>query len=557
MSIKMRLSLVATFFIAIILAISYVGYKGASTLTQSMERITSVQMPSARNMGLLDMVHDGLASLVYRSLYVSSQKDEAEKKDLLPEIEEFSNNFKLYHENLSKIDLPKETQKVLKDSEPDIDSYRKQAIELTTLALSFKDNDRAEAQKLLVNFNKTFKILEVKLDELGTLIERDAELINTDGKESAKEIFLMSLFGVSVGLILSVLMVILISKNLSSIFFRINTVSTELSRASNELSTTSQQLAAASQEQASSIEETSSSLEEITGMVSSSLKSAENSVQLSKKVSSLVTDGNKSMMELQEAVQQIKDANTRVEQLGELIAEIGEKTELIDEIVFQTRLLSFNASVEAERAGEHGRGFAVVAQEVGNLAQMSGKSAAEIVLIVKKSIKEAQEVVQLSKIKTDQGFQLCKATANQLLNIESASVDILNGAEQILRSSVEQNTGISQINQSIQMLSRTTQENTAMSQTVAENSHTLTTQNVDLMNALGSLELLTTGHQKETNEKSGDSLSSSNVESKIVAFPNKKPRSNFDKFKSFDAHPSKQNQGSLALSSTEDPWEKL
>ena len=73
-----------------------------------------------------------------------------------------------------------------------------------------------------------------------------------------------------------------------------------------------------------------------------------------------------------------------------IIQEIEDKTKAIDEIVFQTKLLSFNASVEAERAGEHGRGFSVVAQEVGNLAQLSGKSAAEINEILKRKYKSGE-----------------------------------------------------------------------------------------------------------------------------------------------------------------------
>jgi methyl-accepting chemotaxis protein len=286
--------------------------------------------------------------------------------------------------------------------------------------------------------------------------------------------------------------------------------------ASESLSSASQQLASSSQEQAASVEEVSASLEEISGMVTSSLKGAKDSVDHSKHVTELVIEGAEAMAALQTAVNQIAESNQRVEQLAKLIEEIGAKSELIDEIVFQTRLLSFNASVEAERAGEHGRGFAVVAQEVGNLAQMSGKSAAEIGQIVKSSIKEAQAVSQENRLKVEQGVSICKTTANKLEVIRKASEDILNGSQQILRASEEQSAGVQQINQSIQLISQTTQGNASAAEECADNSRALSDQSVNLENVVTELGRFVSGRsdskpnnviefkKRESEEKGGE-----------------------------------------------------
>lgn len=280
---------------------------------------------------------------------------------------------------------------------------------------------------------------------------------------------------------------------ISSLADRVSQASEEINQAAESLAAASQELASSSQEQSSSVEETSSSLEEISGMVSSAVKTSQESVELSHKVTHLVKSGTASMAELQASVQKIAEANTRVESLAKLIEEIGEKTELIDEIVFQTRLLSFNASVEAERAGEHGRGFAVVAQEVGNLAQMSGKSATEISQIVKNSIKEAQEVVKESRAKVEEGVTLCKKTADELRSIEEASKQILIGAEQVLRASEEQNTGIQQINQSINLISRATQENASSAEECSGSSQALMSQGENLTEVVSHLEVVVHG----------------------------------------------------------------
>ena len=226
-----------------------------------------------------------------------------------------------------------------------------------------------------------------------------------------------------------------------------------------ELSSSGQQLSSSSQQQASSVEEISSSLEEITGMMSSTIKNNKNILKLSERINVLVADGSDSMKQLNNSVQDIAESNKQVEELVRLIEEIGEKTQLIDEIVFQTRLLSFNASVEAERAGEHGRGFAVVAQEVGSLAQMSGKSATEISQIVKNSIKQARSVVETNRSRVDQGVSACNETSQKLEQISKNTSEILGGINEVSRASEEQGAGINQISQSIQLISQTVQEN--------------------------------------------------------------------------------------------------
>ena len=70
--------------------------------------------------------------------------------------------------------------------------------------------------------------------------------------------------------------------------------------------------------------------------------------------------------------------------LSEAVKEIGATLNLINEISESTNLLALNASIEAARAGEAGRGFAVVAQEVGNLANNTKNSLAEVETVIER-----------------------------------------------------------------------------------------------------------------------------------------------------------------------------
>ncbi len=100
-------------------------------------------------------------------------------------------------------------------------------------------------------------------------------------------------------------------------------------------------------------------------------------------------------------ISQMKQNNSLLIELQDLISEIASKTGVINEIVFQSRLLSFNASLEAERAGESGRGFSVVAGEVRKLADSSGRSSTEIEKLIQKSIQRIKEMLESSHRQTN------------------------------------------------------------------------------------------------------------------------------------------------------------
>jgi methyl-accepting chemotaxis protein len=79
-----------------------------------------------------------------------------------------------------------------------------------------------------------------------------------------------------------------------------------------------------------------------------------------------------------EAVIEVRHADTTVSILSEAATQIGDVVKLIHDIASQTNLLALNATIEAARAGEAGKGFAVVASEVKNLASQTGRATEEI-----------------------------------------------------------------------------------------------------------------------------------------------------------------------------------
>lgn len=282
-------------------------------------------------------------------------------------------------------------------------------------------------------------------------------------------------------------------RNFTNITNRVAEASGQVAAASQGLSSSAEQLSADAQSQASAIVETSAAVTEIARAVDANVNASESATQMSEDIHSLSQKTKGLMGDLSNAMKSILESNQRIENLVRIIGEIGEKTEIIDEIVFKTQLLSFNASVEAERAGEHGRGFAVVAQEVGNLAQMSGKAATEIASIVKASIREADQVSAENKTRVIVGDKLALQTQDQMNDVISKVEDVLNANKMIVIASKEQRSGLEQVSVSMENLNLITQKSANMSEETSSSSDELKGQSGSLMDLVEELRYIVNG----------------------------------------------------------------
>ncbi len=279
-----------------------------------------------------------------------------------------------------------------------------------------------------------------------------------------------------------------------------------------------------SSSQASAIQETASTLDEVSQMVKMSADNAGKSVGISSEAESNANSGRKIVDQVLEAMNDIKgsneeilettaEGNRKINEIVSVIDAISEKTKVINDIVFQTKLLSFNASVESARAGEHGKGFAVVAEEVGNLAQMSGKAAEEISQILGESVQKVEKIVVENQSAIEKIMDKSKETIEEGIRISGectiALGEIVDGVKvvnqmsnEISSATKEQDIGISNITEAMNMLRDGTNENTRIASQTLNCSKDLDHETNYLKDVITTLELEITGGVAKKSVKS-------------------------------------------------------
>ena len=289
-----------------------------------------------------------------------------------------------------------------------------------------------EVESLRININAMLEDTKKKVDDINIVLDNYAggDYTYDLDKESKK-----AMHG-DIGSLLT--SSALLGTSVSQLLAMISNAGNELNKSTEVLKTSSENLSQSSNAQASSLEETAAAIEEITSNIENS---AENIMSMSKLADNLNNSANTGAKLAQETSQSMDDINDKVTNINKAI-------EVIDQIAFQTNILSLNAAVEAATAGEAGKGFAVVAQEVRNLASRSAEAA-----------KDIKALVEDAAQRSNNG----KETANKMIegytDLNNKIVETKEIIDSVTTSSQEQKEGMSQINDAMNSLDQATQEN--------------------------------------------------------------------------------------------------
>jgi len=323
----------------------------------------------------------------------------------------------------------------------------------------------AEVESLREIINKMIYYTKIKVDNINKVLDNYALGKYKFRLSEEEKIGMYGDFGtLSTGSVL-------LGQSISQLIAMITNAGKELESNTITLSESSQMLSQSSNEQAASLEETAASIEQITGNMKSSSKDVVVMLNIADELNSSALSGN---------VLATKTSSS-MDEINEKVSAISDAISIIDQIAFQTNILSLNAAVEAATAGEAGKGFAVVAQEVRNLANRSADAANQI-----------KKLVEDATIKSNEGKNIANDMINGYENLSLKIVDTKNIIDNVSTAIKEQEHGMIQINDAINLLDEMTQKNA------------LTSSNIDMLSkevATLSTRLLGITQKSEINDK--------------------------------------------------------
>ncbi len=230
---------------------------------------------------------------------------------------------------------------------------------------------------------------------------------------------------------------------LNAIMHQVSHSAGQVSAASSQLSASAQTLSEGTAEQASSVQQLAERMNIISKDVKDTANEALDVRSQTHHAGEAVSLCSSQMQNLMNAMDQIKTCSDEIEKI----------LKTIDDIAFQTNILSLNAAVEAARAGEAGKGFAIVAEEVNSLAGKSAEAARNTSVLIEHSVQAVHT-----------GAQIAQQTADVLQEVVRSIQSVTTSIDNISTVSNEQSEAVSQVSEGINQISAVVQSNSSTAQ---------------------------------------------------------------------------------------------
>jgi len=251
---------------------------------------------------------------------------------------------------------------------------------------------------------------------------------------------------------------------LSGVVNSVSQAAGEVAQNSSEIADSNVDLSDRTARSAASLQNTAASVEEIAANLNGASELTRKAASIAGKARQSASAGGAVVSQVVSTMEEISSSSKKI---GDIIG-------VIDGIAFQTNILALNAAVEAARAGDHGKGFAVVASEVRALASRSAQAA-----------KEIKVLIQESSVKVENGTELVNNAGATIRSVVDEVNNMGQLIEEISHSAQEQAAGVGVVNNAMNELDRTTQQNTTLVDELSRSTDALRSSSSRLLQAVG------------------------------------------------------------------------
>ncbi|HET9374614.1 MAG TPA: methyl-accepting chemotaxis protein [Chthoniobacterales bacterium] len=273
------------------------------------------------------------------------------------------------------------------------------------------------------------------------------------------------IIGIILSLILAVLICYSVVRAINSLITQVQRSALQVASSVTEIAATGKEHQATSAETASATSEIGATSKEIAATSKVLLNTINEVTEVAEQTASLAGTGQSGLARMEATMRQVMEAggavNAKLAVLNEKASNINQVVTTITKVADQTNLLSLNAAIEAEKAGEHGRGFVVVATEIRRLADQTAVASYDIEQLVK----EMQSAVSAGVMGMDKfseevrrGVQEVEQVSEQLAQIISQVQALTPQFETVNEGMQSQSTGAQQISEALAQLTESAQQ---------------------------------------------------------------------------------------------------
>ncbi|MCE5334311.1 MAG: methyl-accepting chemotaxis protein [Desulfobacteraceae bacterium] len=231
-------------------------------------------------------------------------------------------------------------------------------------------------------------------------------------------------------------------ESLQSLIGHVRTSGIQVVSSATEISASARELEASAAQQAASVNQVSVTSRQISSSSRDLVKTMGGVVTVASETAALARDGQSGLQGMEETMRRLIEATgsiaSKLETISEKTNNIGSVVTTINRVADRTNLLSLNAAIEAEKAGEFGMGFSVVAREIRRLADQSAVATLDI----EQMVKEMQSAVSSGVMEVDKFVQQVRHGGDVIAKIGGQLTSIIEEVHELIPRFDEVNTAM-------------------------------------------------------------------------------------------------------------------